>query len=138
MVERASSVVKELLENAIDAHATRIAIRIEEAGKRLIEISDNGSGIHSDDVQLAVTRHATSKLTSAEELFHIRTLGFRGEALASMGSISRMTMTSRSQDEKDGSRIIVDGGKVLSLEKTGVPPGTVYRWLIFFIIHLPD
>lgn len=125
VVERASSVVKELLENAIDAGATRIAIRIIDAGKRLIEVSDNGCGIKPSELELAVTRHATSKLSSAEDLFHIRTLGFRGEALASMGSVSRMTMTSRNQNETNGCKIIVEGGRVASIETTGVPTGTV-------------
>ncbi len=125
VVERASSVVKELLENAIDAGATRISIRILEAGKRLIEISDDGRGINRNELELAVTRHATSKLSSAEDLFHIRTLGFRGEALASMGSVSRMIMTSHSSQESNGSRILVEGGKIVSIETTGVPNGTV-------------
>ncbi|MBA4375199.1 MAG: DNA mismatch repair protein MutL [Anaerolinea sp.] len=125
VVERAASVVKELLENAVDAGATRINIRIEDAGKRSIEVSDNGCGINSAELQLAVTRHATSKLASAEDLFHITTLGFRGEALASMASVSRMSMTSHSQQEANGSKIIVEGGKIISIEHTGVPVGTV-------------
>ena len=125
VVERASSVVKELLENAIDAGASRVSIRVVEAGKRLIEVSDNGSGINPDELKLAVTRHATSKLSNAEELFHIRTLGFRGEALASIGSVSRMTLTSRNEHEENGSKVLVEGGKVESIEMTGVPVGTV-------------
>ncbi|PKN97814.1 MAG: DNA mismatch repair protein MutL [Chloroflexi bacterium HGW-Chloroflexi-4] len=125
VVERASSVVKELLENAIDAKATRISIRVMDAGKRLIEVSDDGKGINKGELELAVTRHATSKLDSAEDLFHIRTLGFRGEALASMGSVSRMTMTSHNSQETSGSRIVIEGGKIASIETTGVPIGTV-------------
>jgi DNA mismatch repair protein MutL len=125
VVERASSVVKELFENAIDAGATRISIRIMDAGKRLIEVADNGCGINLAELQLAVMRHATSKLVCAEDLFHIKTLGFRGEALASIGSVSRMTMTSHSLQEEIGSKIIVEGGKILSMEETGVPVGTV-------------
>lgn len=125
VVERASSVVKELLENAIDAGATRIVIRVLDAGKRLIEVSDDGKGITRSELELAVTRHATSKLSSADDLFHIRTLGFRGEALASMGSVSRMTMTSHNAAETSGSKIVVEGGKIVSIETTGVPNGTV-------------
>ena len=125
VVERASSVVKELLENAIDAGATRISIRVLDAGKHLIEVSDNGGGITPSEMELAVTRHATSKLSSAEDLFHIRTLGFRGEALASIGSVSRMTVTSRNDHETNGLRIIVEGGKIISKEIAGVPAGTV-------------
>ncbi|MCX6054899.1 MAG: DNA mismatch repair endonuclease MutL [Chloroflexi bacterium] len=125
VVERASSVVKELLENAIDAGANRINIRVEGAGKSLIQVSDNGSGIDSKDLQLAVTRHATSKLATSEDLFHIRTLGFRGEALASIGSVSQLKMTSSTGKEGRGSKIQVEGGRILSLEEIGVPAGTV-------------
>ncbi|MHB8087444.1 MAG: DNA mismatch repair endonuclease MutL [Anaerolineaceae bacterium] len=125
VVERASSVVKELLENTIDAGATRISIRVLDAGKRLIEVSDDGKGINRSELELAVTRHATSKLTCSDDLFHIRTLGFRGEALASMGSVSRMTMTSHNSQETSGSKIVVEGGKIVSIETTGVPIGTV-------------
>lgn len=125
VVERASSVVKELLENAIDAGASRISIRVMDAGKRMIEVSDDGKGIIRSELELAVTRHATSKLACADDLFHIRTLGFRGEALASMGSVSRMTMTSHNSQETSGSKIVVEGGKIISIETTGVPNGTV-------------
>ena len=125
VVERAASVVKELVENAIDAGASRIMIRIKEAGKKLIEISDDGRGIQPKEMQLAVTRHATSKLSNAEDLFHIQTLGFRGEALASMGSVSRMTLTSLAENETSGARIVVEGGQIVLMEATGVPTGTV-------------
>ncbi len=125
VVERASSVVKELLENAIDASATRVLIRVIDAGKKLIEVSDNGRGISSEDLKLAIARHATSKLSTAEDLFHIRTLGFRGEALASIGSVSRMILTSRSQNETSGAKIVVEGGRISSKEDAGLPVGTV-------------
>ena len=98
------------LKNALDAGATHISITIEEAGKRLIEVADNGAGITADEIPLAVTRHATSKLTSAEDLFRIETLGFRGEALASIGSVSRMTITSRPKGAEMGTMMQVDGG----------------------------
>ncbi len=95
VVERPASVVKELTENALDAGAKNISISIVDAGRTLIEIADDGHGIPSDELGLAAARHATSKLTQSEDLFHITTLGFRGEALASIGSVSRMSITSR-------------------------------------------
>lgn len=125
VVERPASVVKELIENALDAGATQISIRIADAGKALIEVSDDGKGISQKELSLAVQRHATSKLHSAEELFQIQTLGFRGEALASMAAISRFTLTSRRAEAETGGKITIDGGKVLSVEETGVPQGTV-------------
>lgn len=125
VVERPSSVVKELLENALDARAGKIDLRIEQAGRRLISIADNGMGIPSEEMQLAVARHATSKLRNAEDLFHITTLGFRGEALASIGSVSRLTLTSRTAEREAGARLKVEGGRIISFEAVGVPVGTV-------------
>ncbi len=127
VVERPASVVKELLENAIDAGATRITIQVMEAGKKHIEVSDNGSGISFDQIALAVARHSTSKLQTAADLFHIRTLGFRGEALASIGSVSRMEMMSCIAGKTHGGKIIVDGGKFSSPVEAGIPQGTVVR-----------
>ncbi len=124
VIERPASVVKELIENAIDAGATNIVIRIEEAGKKLIEITDDGCGIPADELETAVKRHATSKLQTADDLFHIRTLGFRGEALAAAGSVSRMTITTRTADSETGRRIVVDGGFVTSNKPVGAPYGT--------------
>jgi len=132
VVERPASVVKELMENAIDAGATQISIRVDEAGKRLIEVSDNGAGIEFDQLALAVARHSTSKLQTASDLFHIHTLGFRGEALASIGSVARMVMTSHSPMEQQGGRVLVDGGTIHATEVIGVPPGTVVRVMDLF------
>jgi DNA mismatch repair protein MutL len=127
VVERPASVVKELMENAIDAGAHRIHIRIEQAGQRLIEMSDDGVGISPQDLELAVARHATSKLSQADDLFHIRTLGFRGEALASIASVSHFRLTSRILEQAQGGRITIDGGKVVSIEQVGIPIGTVVQ-----------
>ncbi len=135
VIERPASVVKELVENALDAGAKSITVSIAEAGRKLIEVADDGSGIASDELALAVSRHATSKLSKADDLFHIATLGFRGEALASMGSVSRMVITSKvaksnvvgSRPTKAGARIKVEGGREGKVEAVGAPTGTVVR-----------
>lgn len=127
VVERPASVVKELTENALDAGARNISISIEEAGRTLVEVADDGQGIPADELGLATARHATSKLVQSEDLFHISTLGFRGEALASIGSVSHMTITSRVATVKEGARLKVDGGVSGKVEKIGAPVGTVLR-----------
>jgi DNA mismatch repair protein MutL len=127
VVERPASVVKELMENAIDAGASSIDIRIEQGGKRLIEVSDNGSGITPAELSLAVDTHSTSKLQSAEDLFAIKTLGFRGEALASIASVSQFRISSQLVDAGVGGVLNVDGGEIGKLESAGLPVGTTVR-----------
>ncbi|AZU61647.1 DNA mismatch repair endonuclease MutL [Neobacillus mesonae] len=123
VVERPASVVKELVENAVDAGSTVIEIEVEEAGLAKIRITDNGNGIEEDDVLLAFQRHATSKIKDENDLFRIRTLGFRGEALPSIASVSRLEMKT-STGEGPGSLIVVEGGKVVTYEKASSRRGT--------------
>jgi DNA mismatch repair protein MutL len=127
VIERPASVVKELLENSIDAGAKFIAIQVEGAGKRVIEVADDGCGILAQELALAVERHATSKLQSADDLFRIRTLGFRGEALASIGSVARLTIISRPAESEMGALLRVEGGAGEAVKATGAPVGTVVR-----------
>ncbi len=127
VIERPASVVKELIENAIDAGANEISVRIESAGKKLIEISDNGSGMTELELKTAVQRHATSKLRSADDLFHIQTLGFRGEALAAIGSVSQLSILSKTAADRHGQRIQMDGGQLVSLRPESTTPGTSIR-----------
>ncbi|MCX5750182.1 MAG: DNA mismatch repair endonuclease MutL [Candidatus Saganbacteria bacterium] len=123
VVERPASVVKELVENSIDAGATRIQIEIQEGGKKLIRIADNGSGMSKEEVELAIERHSTSKISSLDDLFKIHTLGFRGEALPSIASVSQMEILSSTGDDPS-TKLVIDGGKKRKSEETGAPKGT--------------
>src|SRR6476620_2595590 len=124
VVERPASVVKELLENSLDAGATRIKISVEAGSKKLIQITDNGCGMVRDDAMLAFERHATSKIKNAEDLLSVSTLGFRGEALPSIASVSRLRLETRAAEESAGTVVEINGGKIARVEEAGLPPGT--------------
>ena len=124
VVERPASAVKELVENAIDAGATQIVVGLEDGGKQRILIADNGCGMTRDDAILALQRHATSKIRSAEDLFAISTLGFRGEALPSIASVSRFTLTTKPPDADGGHCLHVFGGDLASVEEVAARDGT--------------
>jgi len=124
VVERPASVVKELLENALDAGSTRIRILVEAGGKKLIQISDNGCGMVRDDAMLAFERHATSKIKDTDDLLSVATLGFRGEALPSIASVTRLHLETRAEEEAAGTVIEINGGKIIRVEEAGLPLGT--------------
>ncbi|MFZ0806205.1 MAG: DNA mismatch repair endonuclease MutL [Candidatus Sulfotelmatobacter sp.] len=124
VVERPASVVKEMLENSLDAGATRIKISVEAGGKKLIQITDNGCGMVRDDAMLAFERHATSKIKNAEDLLSVATLGFRGEALPSIASVSRLRLETRAAEEESGTVLEINGGKIARVEEAGLPLGT--------------
>src|ERR1700748_3526475 len=124
VVERPASVVKELLENSLDAGARRIRVNIEAGGKKLIQIPDDGCGMVRDDAMLAFERHATSKIRNADDLLNIATLGFRGEALPSIASVSRLRLETHAPAEAPGVVGKMAGGKILTLEEAGLPLGT--------------
>ncbi len=124
VVERPASVLKELLENSLDAGATRIRVQVEAGGRKLVQVTDNGCGMVRDDALLAFERHATSKIKDAEDLLNIHTLGFRGEALPSIASVSRMLLETRAPEEDSGTVLEIAGGKILRVEDAGLPQGT--------------
>jgi DNA mismatch repair protein MutL len=127
VVERPESVVKELIENALDASGNRIQITIEKGGKKLIEVVDDGCGIPSQEVPLILERHSTSKLTTIEDLFTLESLGFRGEALTSISAVSRMELITRTKDEDVATRLMIDGGHADTPQPIGAPTGTTVR-----------
>lgn len=124
VVERPASVIKELLENSLDAGATSIEVEIANGGTTYMRVTDNGSGMTEEDARLAVLRHATSKIRSVDDLFDIASLGFRGEALASIASVSHFSLTTRKVEQELGTRILIDGGKFTDCLPFGAQPGT--------------
>src|SRR5437879_5923343 len=124
VVERPASVVKELLENSLDAGADSLRVEVEAGGRRLIRIADNGCGMLRDDAMLAFERHATSKLRDVKDLLSIATLGFRGEALPSIASVSRLLLETRAPEEATGTRVEIAGGKMLQCDEAALAPGT--------------
>src|SRR5438309_5844482 len=124
VIERPASVVKELLENAIDAGSTRIDVDVEQGGGELIRLVDDGGGIHAEDLPLAFASHATSKLRNADDLFKIGTLGFRGEALASIAGVAKVTLQSRPPEQASGAELRSDGGLLSAVRPWNGAPGT--------------
>ncbi len=135
VVERPVSVVKELIENALDAQAKRLEISVEDNGLPLIRVRDDGCGIGPEDLPLAILRHATSKISSINDLDQLLTLGFRGEALPSIASVSRLEITSRPHDRISGSCLTVEGGQQPTIRETGCPAGTTVVSATCFLIH---
>ena len=126
VIERPASIVKELVENSLDAGATRITVEIQAGGRSLVRVTDDGFGMNRDDALLCLERHATSKILKAEDLASISTMGFRGEALPSIASVSRFTLTTRERENTspEGTQIIVNGGKIIEVKAAGCAPGT--------------
>mgnify|MGYP001183216623 FL=1 len=124
VVERPVAVIKELVENSIDAGATRIRIAIQKGGKSLMRVEDNGCGMSPDDAMMCIERHATSKIQSSDDLFNIRTLGFRGEAIPSIASVSRFLLQTRAEGFLEGTEILINGGKLIHSKSVGMPTGT--------------
>ena len=124
VVERPSSVVKELVENSIDAKSSTITVEIKNGGIDLIRVTDNGKGIAKDQVEIAFLRHATSKITSVDDLLEVTSLGFRGEALASIGSVAKVELITKTPGELTGKRVAIHGGKLMESEEIACPEGT--------------
>ena len=125
VVERPANVAKELIENSLDAGATELRVEIREGGQRLLRVIDNGHGMTAEEAPLALLRHATSKIESADDLYQIATFGFRGEALYSIAAVSQMTLTTRHKDEPFGTQLRIEGGEVVAQQRAGTPVGTI-------------
>ena len=126
VIERPASIVKELVENAIDAGATHVTIEIEEGGISLIRITDDGSGIMKEDIRNAFLRHSTSKIRNVEDLLHITSLGFRGEALSSIAAVTKVEVITKTKEAILGTRYVIEGGQELSLDEAGSSDGTTF------------
>ena len=126
VIERPASIVKELVENAIDAGATSVKVEIKDGGISLIRIMDNGCGIPHEEVRSAFLRHSTSKIQSVEDLVHISSLGFRGEALSSIAAVTQTELITKTAEEELGTRYVIEGGREVSIEETGAPNGTTF------------
>ena len=124
VVERPASVVKELVENSIDAGADKITVEVKDAGKTLIRISDNGKGMSKEDLNLSIILHATSKIVNEADLWNISSMGFRGEALASIASVSKMTIRSKMEDSVACNEIYIESGDIIDERETGMSKGT--------------
>ncbi len=124
VIERPASIVKELVENSIDAGATTITIEIEEGGKSKIKVTDNGCGMEKEDALLCLERHATSKIADVEDLFKITTMGFRGEALASIAAVAELSLKTKTKTAQTGFKVLASGGKVLESYDVAMPDGT--------------
>ena len=124
VVERPASVVKELLENSLDANAKKIEVEFRDGGKSYIRVEDDGQGMNQDQALLSLERHATSKIREAKDLNQVTTFGFRGEALPSIASVSRFTMRTRTKNCEEGSELYINGGKLVHVKECGMPTGT--------------
>ena len=124
VIERPASVIKEMIENSIDAGANNITVEIEKGGISYIKVTDNGKGIAADDLDMAFERHATSKIRSADDLSTVTSMGFRGEALASIAAIARVELVSKTAEQQNGYKVVVEGGNILDKSEAGCPTGT--------------
>ena len=124
VIERPAAAVKELIENALNAGATQVDVAVAAGGRRLLSVADNGCGMDRDDALLACERHATSKIRSSADIERVATLGFRGEALAALASVSQFTMTTRRPEALSGTEVVLAGGRISDVREVGCPPGT--------------